>query len=432
MIRSVKSKVTLSLAFFLLTCLSPHGKANCQSLLPVSYATHQLYSFDKLTPVEVKNDLKKTLGSFITRKLKDLQRKFYDYKGYGNHGRSSSDEQGEGLRSDYDASLEEEVKALLGQAQNKRYLSKRIKDSHDRALKNLKRSSNEEGSDEEKTRKLLKHNLEQINYLNKKSHYLESKAEELKRHLKSGNNKNYNYEQQGRNCDIYKTGKLKFVSSSNGLKHSIDKVQGRINNSGFTIFYKNKKKMTYLWNSLELPIKLIGSVEQCFLFVYKNNNQILCTENKLKTASWVNSLAEASTCYHFGIRGRLVNTNNIKSVQENLDKNRKKDAGGKLLVVDLKPEEETTRVFVNNREQNVQEGYGGVIDLNQIKKNMEEEKKQRRSTRDEVPSVELAGAEGGQEEMGKAQVVDQDASDATDDIDAADDSGAPTGNEDVE
>ncbi|KMZ94425.1 hypothetical protein PVMG_01783 [Plasmodium vivax Mauritania I] len=431
MVRSVKSKVTLSLAFFLLTCLSPHGETNCQSLLPVSYATHQLYSFDKLTPVEVKSDLKKTLGSFIASKLKDLQRKFYDYKGYGTHGRGSSDGQGEVLKSDYDASLEEEVKALLGQAKNKRYLSKRIKDSHDRALKNLKRSSNGEGSDEEKTRKLLQHNLEQINYLNKKSHYLESKAEELKRHLKSGNNKNYNYEQQGRSCDIHKTGKLKFVTSSNGLKHSIDNVQGKINNSGFTIFYKNKKKMTYLWNALELPIKLIGSVEQCFLFAYKNSNQILCTDSRLKTASWVNSLAEASTCYHFGIRGMLVNTNNVKSVQEKIGKNRKKDAGDKLLVVDLKPEEGTTRVFVNDREQNVQDANGGVIDLNKIKKNMEDEEKKRRGTREEVPS----GAEGGEEEMGDAEVVDEDASNdsgTTDDGDATDDGGAQAGDEDAE
>ncbi|ANQ06793.1 Uncharacterized protein PCOAH_00010410 [Plasmodium coatneyi] len=419
MMRSVKSKVTLSLAFFLLTCLSPHGKANCQSLLPVSYATHQLYSFDKLTPVEVKSDLKKTLGSFITSKLKDLQKKFYDYKGYGIHGHGSSDEHVEAIKSDYDASLEEEVKALLGQAQNKRYLSKRIKDSHDRALKNLKRSNNEEGSDEERTRKLLQHNLEQINYLNKKSHYLESKAEELKKHLKSNNNKNYNYEHQGKNCDIYKTGKLKFVSSSNGLKHSIDNVQGRIDNSGFTIFYKNKKKMTYLWNNLDLPIKLIGSVEQCFLFAYKNNNQILCTDNKLKTASWVNSLAEASSCYHFGIRGMLVNTNNIKSVQEKLSKNRKKDEDGKMLVVDLKPEEGTTRVFVNNREQKVQHGDAGVIDLNKIKKNMEEDEKKKRSTPEEVSSGEHAGTEGDEKEMGEAQVANEDDSDAeTGDADA--------------
>ncbi|KJP89542.1 hypothetical protein AK88_00753 [Plasmodium fragile] len=420
MIKSVKSKVTLSLAFFLLTCLSPHGKANCQSLLPVSYATHQLYSFDKLTPVDVKSNLKKTLGSFITSKLKDLQKKFYDYKGYGTHGHGSSDEQGEALRTDYDASLEEEVKALLGQAQNKRYLSKRIKDSHDRALKNLKRSSNEEGNDEEKTRKLLQHNLEQINYLNKKSHYLESKAEELKKHLKSGNNKNNHYEHQGKNCDIYKTGKLKFVASSNGLKHSIDNVKGRINNSGFTIFYKNKKKMTYLWNALELPIKLIGNVEQCFVFAYKNNNQILCTDNKIKTASWVNSLAEASTCYHFGIRGMLVNTNNVKSVQEKLAKNRKNDAGGKMLVVDLKPEEGTTRVFVNNQEQKVQDGHDGVIDLNKIKKNMEEERQTRQSTREEVSSGKNSGTDGDEEEMGEAQVVEED------------DSGAQASDEDEE
>ncbi|GAB65136.1 hypothetical protein PCYB_051540 [Plasmodium cynomolgi strain B] len=167
-------------------------------------------------------------------------------------------------------------------------------------------------------------------------------------------------------------------------------------------------------------------VEQCFLFAYKNNNQILCTDNKLKTASWVNSLAEASTCYHFGIRGMLVNTNNVKSVQEKLDKNREKDADDKLLVVDLKPEEGTTRVFVNNREQNVQDGYGGVIDLNKIKKNMEEEEKKKRSTREEVPSEEHASTEGGEEEIDETQEVDEDSSDATDD------SGAQTGDEDAE
>ncbi|GAW79647.1 hypothetical protein, conserved [Plasmodium gonderi] len=378
-----QSHVFLSLIYFLL-----NGKSNCQSLLPVSYATHQLYSFDKLTPLEIKSNLKKTVGSFITSKLKDIKSKFYDYKIYGTGMRGISDggrgndnigsnldgEKSEEWKGDYDTSLEEEVKALLDKAQNKRYLSKRIRESHDRALKNLKEKNNGNARDEEKTRKLLEHNLEQINYLNKKSGYLENKAKELKKHLKSSKNKTY--EQQVTNCNIYKTGKLKFVSSSNGLKHSIDNVQGKINNNGFTIFYKYKKKINYLWNILELPIKLIGSVEQCFVFTYKNSNQIFCTDNKLKTSSWVNSLTEASTCYHFGIKGMLVNINNVKNIKDKLSKNKKaNNYNDKILIVDLKPDHEKTRVYVNGKQQNMEKNDDGVVDLNKIKKKMEDEKK---------------------------------------------------------
>ncbi|KAI4839972.1 PH-like domain-containing protein [Plasmodium brasilianum] len=331
----------LSLFFFLKNII------NCQSFLPVSYATHQLYSFDKVTPHEIKRNLKNTVGNFIARKLKDIKSKFNSYKNYVHDGDMDNDNNNNGYNSnnnditkhDYNESLGEEVKSLLQQARNKRKLSKKIKESYERALKNLQKRKNDNSGDyndnDEKTSKILQHNLEQINYLNKKSNYLENRAEELKKYLKISTNQNY---EQVNNCNISKTGKLKFVSSSN-----------------------------------ELPIKLIGNVQQCFLFEYKNSNQIFCADNSLKSASWINALTEGSLCSNFGIKGVLVNINDINN---KLMKMKKIDED--MVTVDIKSEDEgSTHVLVNGKEQKG-EGNNNVINLNNIKKKMEEEKRSKK------------------------------------------------------
>ncbi|CRH03723.1 conserved Plasmodium protein, unknown function [Plasmodium relictum] len=345
------NKLLLSVFIFSLFFLL-NNKIQCQTFLPVSYATHHLYSFDKLTPHEIKSNLKKTIVNFITTKLENIKSKF------------QRNDNNDDIKNEYETSLEDKVKSLLQQAKNKRILSKKIKGSYDRALKNLKKKGNT--VNEEKITKILEHNLEQIKYLNKKSDYLEKRAEDLKKHLEETKNENY---KQNNNCNISKIGKLKFVTSSNGLKHSIDNVQGNVNQNGFTIFHKNKKKMTYYWNVIELPIKVIGSVEQCFFFVYRNNNQIFCAENKLKSYSWINSLSEASLCYNFDIKGIIINKNIIN---DKLIK--KKKINENMLTVDIKPEENSTRIFVNDVEQKLKDNED-IIDLNKIKKNMEDEKK---------------------------------------------------------
>ncbi|SOV13805.1 conserved Plasmodium protein, unknown function [Plasmodium sp. gorilla clade G2] len=393
----------------------------CQSLLPVSYASHQMYSFDKLTPHEIKSDLKKTFVNFITSKIQVLKNKFklYDIK---NTEKSNNEESNDSdlIGDAYISSLEDEIKHLLEQAENKRMLSKKIKSSYDRAHKNLKRKRNVE--DDGKMKNVLKQNLQHINYLNKKSDYLEKKAGELKNILEQRSNENvkegYNNDENSiynnanhNNCSISKRGTLKFINSSNGLKHSIDNVKGMINENGFTIFYKNKKKMTYFWSVLELPIKMIGSIEQCFYFIYKNNNQIFCADNKIKAHSWINSLSEASLCFHFGIKGVLINTNinninkndDINNTNEENDKNSdfmnniskdikqgKKNKQRKIddssLTVDIKPEDTGTRIFVNNVEQKINNdipGKDNVFNLNDIKKKMDEERKTPQSENDE-------------------------------------------------
>lgn len=125
--------------------------------------------------------------------------------------------------------------------------------------------------------------------------------------------------------------------------------------------------MTYLLNIIELPIKIIGNVEQCFSFVYKNVDQIFCTNNKLKTLSWVNSLTEASFCANFKIKGILINLDNVDNESY---KNIKKD---NLLRINIKPDEKGTQVFVNGKKENAKEN--GVINLNKIKKQAEDEEK---------------------------------------------------------
>lgn len=266
----------LSLFFFLKNII------NCQSFLPVSYATHQLYSFDKVTPHEIKRNLKNTVGNFIARKLKDIKSKFNSYKNYVHDGDMDNDNNNNGYNSnnnditkhDYNESLGEEVKSLLQQARNKRKLSKKIKESYERALKNLQKRKNDNSGDyndnDEKTSKILQHNLEQINYLNKKSNYLENRAEELKKYLKISTNQNY---EQVNNCNISKTGKLKFVSSSNGLKHSIDNVEGKINNNGFTIFYK-KKKNTQIHTHMHIHTHINIRIHMLSIFDTKSSNGI--------------------------------------------------------------------------------------------------------------------------------------------------------------
>ncbi|SBS81031.1 conserved Plasmodium protein, unknown function [Plasmodium ovale] len=366
----MKHKIILWNFFLFSLFLLLERKITCQSFLPVSYAAHQLYTFDKLTPHDIKSNLKNIVGNFITTNLKVIKNKFENYK---NNFREE-EKYDQLIKNDYDTSLEDEVKSLLQQAKNKRNLSKKIKQSYDRALRNIKKKrkgnvNSNNNYEDEKLKNILEHNLEQINYLNKKSDYLENKATDIKKHLKSNTDNNYEQEQYN-NCNISKMGKLKFVTSSNGLKHSIENnVQGKINNNGFSIFYKNKKKMTYFWNIIELPIKLIGNVEQCFFFIYKNSNQIFCTDNKLKSASWVNSLTEASLCTNFGTKGILVN---LKDMNDKLRKNKKIDKN--VLTVNIKPEEKGARVFVNDKEQQIEDN-GNVINLNKIKKQMEDEKK---------------------------------------------------------
>ncbi|CAX64157.2 hypothetical protein PFAG_02154 [Plasmodium falciparum Santa Lucia] len=417
--RQSLSFLLLSVPYFFLFLWNEDIK--CQSLLPVSYASHQMYSFDKLTPHEIKSDLKKTFGNFISSKIQVLKNKFklYDIKNrekYNNEEGNDSDLIGDA----YISSLEDEIKHLLEQAENKRMLSKKIKSSYERAHKNLKKRRNVE--DDGKMKNVLKQNLQHIDYLNKKSDYLEKKAGELKNILERRGNENakegndndekniYNNEYHN-NCSISKRGTLKFINSSNGLKHSIDNVNGMINENGFTIFYKNKKKMTYFWSVLELPIKMIGSIEQCFYFIYKNNNQIFCADNKIKAYSWMNSLSEASLCFHFGIKGVLINSN-INNINKNDDmnntndenvkhsdfmnnisngikqgkKNKQKKIDENSLTVDIKPEDTGTRIFVNDVEQKINKdvpGKDNVFNLNDIKKKMDDERKTPQSENDE-------------------------------------------------
>ncbi|CAD2088845.1 conserved Plasmodium protein, unknown function [Plasmodium vinckei brucechwatti] len=360
----MKKSIKISYILFLSCLLIRNGI--CQSFLPVSYATHKLYSFDKVSPNDIKSNVNNIVSNFITSNLKVIKNKIDDYNSYYKN----NDEYDSLVQNEYDASLEDEVKSLLQQSKNKRKLAKKIKESYNRALNNLKNrkgktNDNYQEDDDEITKNMLEHNLEQIHSLNKKSEYLENKAMELKKYInksQSSNSEDY------KKCNISKTGKLKFVSSSNGLKHSIDNVQGIVNHNGFSIFYKKKKKMTYLLNIIELPIKIIGNVEQCFSFVYKNVDQIFCTNNKLKTLSWVNSLTEASFCANFKIKGILINLDNIDNESF---KNIKKD---NLLRVHIKPDEKGTQVFVNGKKENAKEN-GGVINLNKIKKQAEDEEK---------------------------------------------------------
>ncbi|VWU50853.1 conserved protein, unknown function [Hepatocystis sp. ex Piliocolobus tephrosceles] len=373
-------KALLSYIFFVSFLLLKYSNVECQPVLPPPYTTHTLYSFNKANSHDIKNDLRNIVTNFIASKVKLLKNKWEEYR---------SDDLEDDIidklvTNDYDSSLEDEINSLLKEAENKRSLSKKIKLSYDRALKSLEQKKKKRRSggasvnsstyynsnnDDDKARHVLEHNLEQIDYLIKKSEYLEKKALELKNHLNSGIDKD---DGKNNNCTISKTGILKFVTSVNGLTHSVDKVQAEINNNGFFIFYKNKKKMAYLWNMIDLPIKLIGNVEQCFFFVYKNSNQIFCTDNKLKTASWVNSLSEASICSNFGTKGILIDTNSVKDKLNK--KNKKKTNDDNLLKIELKPEETITRVFVNDKEHKL-ENNGNVISLNKIKNQMENEKK---------------------------------------------------------
>lgn len=338
--------------------ISKCGETLCQTFHPMSYATHRLYSFDKITSHELRNDIKDKLNTFVETNVKTLIKRFNANSGFiGKHS-----------KNEYEESLIEQIKSLHQQAENKKKLSEKIQESHDKALRDLKKGGNEDSIDNEKKNKILKHNLEQIQYLNNRVQYLERKAQHLEKHLNEikngGTAKSFI-------CNIQKSGTLNFVNSANALKHSINNVEGKLDEMGFTVYHKKEKKLTYYWNLIDMPIRIIGNVEQCFSFLYKNNNQIFCSKNKLKTASWINALVEGFLCYHFDIKGVAVNTNinSSKLITPN---------NPNVMNLNIKPGEGHTRINVDGIEHEIKDGE--PFDLAKMKREIEQDRKNVQAT----------------------------------------------------
>lgn len=346
----------LSIATFS-SCLYFRGAVNGYSYNPITHANQQLFTFERIPAHKVRSDVEAVLKNFLTVKVKNILRNLPELK---NH--SDLDVYG---TSEYAEIVLEQARNLLQQAENKRKMSKRIKESYDRAINEATKNN---GEYSEKNNRILKQNLEQIDYLMKQAERLEKKAEHLKEHVKE---LQIHKKKQKKNvCTLKKLGVLKYVSSRNGLKHAIENVQAKIEKDGFSLYHKNEPKKTYSWNLMEMPIKVIGNVKQCFFFSYKNQDEIFCAKDVLDSFSWINALSEGFFCHNFGIKGTVLNQHiDVQKVKEMNNTNNEE-----ILIVDIKPEDDsTTRVFVNNVEQEIENSK--EIDINKIKSSFEEARK---------------------------------------------------------
>lgn len=329
--------------------------ASCYSFHPITHANQQLFSLERVPAHKVRSDVEAVLKNFLTVKVKNLLKRLPELK---NHSHA------EGLdTSDYAETVLEQAKNLLQQAENKRKMSQRIKESYERAINEANKNN---GEYSEKNSRILQQNLEQIEYLQKQAERLEKKAEYLKEHVKEL----HMHKREKKNiCAIKKIGILKYVSSGNGLKHAIENVQARVEEDGFSLYHNNEKKKSYTWNLIEMPIKVIGNVKQCFFFSYKNHNEIFCGKDKLDAFSWINALSEGFFCHNFGLKGTVLNQNmDIKKIKETIANN-----NNEILTVEIKPDEDSTRVFINNVEQEIENSK--EIDINKLKNTFEEGRK---------------------------------------------------------
>lgn len=341
--------ITLFVSYFYLK-----RNVNSYSFNPIVHANQELFSFERIPSHKIRNDVKTVLKNFLSIKVKNILKNIPKLK-----NTSSINNYNE---PDYSKIVLEQIDNLKQQSENKKKIAKRIKQSYENAINDVENNNGEFGL---KNTQILKQNLEQIDYLMKQSEELEKKAEYLKEYMKKLNK----YKKQKTiKCNIKKNGILKYVLSTNGLKHAIENVEAKIEEDSFTLYYKNEIKKIYLWELIEIPIKIIGNVKQCFFFTYQNNKEIFCSNNELDAFSWINALSEAYFCKNFQIKGTVLNQqlnyDDIKKIKNNNKKN--------ILIVDIKPEQNHTKIFINDIEQNIEDS--NEININKLKDNFEEER----------------------------------------------------------
>ncbi|UVC50172.1 hypothetical protein MACK_004042 [Theileria orientalis] len=183
-------------------------------------------------------------------------------------------------------------------------------------------------------------------------------------------------------CDILKIGPLSYSSRNDDIFHKTkEPLMAKLTGNSLVLYNNKIPQLTYYIVDMEMPTKPVESASKCLSFGYRGSEQVFCAATEQSAHTWMNSISEAWFCKNMGIKGTLINLNNVKpkkddshSILKHAVKEKKKEKG--LINMEVNVDDKNkAHLYVEGKEKPLS-ALSDIIDVNQIIKDKKSKKEQ--------------------------------------------------------